>query len=116
VGDSQTGALPKRIQISREAGEMILEWRDGGQSRIGLADLRKYCPCAICCEQRDQQAAEHGLHVLTGEELAVSSEITSVDSVGRYAVQIRWADGHDTGIYTYNTLRRLAGMDDGEAE
>ena len=116
MDDSQTVAPPRRIQISREEGEMVLEWRDGGQSRIGLATLRQYCPCALCGEQRDQQVAEAGLHVLTGEELGVSSEVTSVESVGRYAVQIRWTDGPDTGIYTYQTLRRLAGMGDGEGE
>ena len=116
MGDSQTNAPPRRIQINREIGEMVLEWRDGGRSRIGLAVLRQQCPCAICSGQREQQEAEKGLHVLTGEELVVSNEVTGVDSVGRYAVQIRWADGHDTGIYTYQTLRRLAGMGDGEGE
>ncbi len=27
--------------------------------------------------------------------------------VGRYAVNIQWSDGHDTGIYSYQTLREL---------
>ena len=27
--------------------------------------------------------------------------------VGRYAISIQWSDGHDTGIYSYETLRQL---------
>ncbi|MBW2736748.1 MAG: DUF971 domain-containing protein, partial [Deltaproteobacteria bacterium] len=32
---------------------------------------------------------------------------TRVESVGRYAVRVRFADGHDTGLYTYGLLREL---------
>jgi DUF971 family protein len=28
--------------------------------------------------------------------------------VGNYGISIRWSDGHDTGIYTFERLRRLA--------
>jgi DUF971 family protein len=27
--------------------------------------------------------------------------------VGRYALSIEWSDGHDSGIYSYQTLRAL---------
>jgi DUF971 family protein len=27
--------------------------------------------------------------------------------VGRYALSIEWSDGHDSGIYSYRTLRAL---------
>jgi len=30
--------------------------------------------------------------------------------VGRYGLTPEWADGHDTGIYTYKMLRRAAGL------
>ena len=32
----------------------------------------------------------------------------SLTEVGRYAVQIGWSDGHQTGIYSWDLLRRLA--------
>ncbi|MHC4931114.1 MAG: DUF971 domain-containing protein [Planctomycetota bacterium] len=38
------------------------------------------------------------------------SDVRPVDivSVGNYAIQIRWSDGHDSGIYSYEYLKRLA--------
>jgi DUF971 family protein len=30
--------------------------------------------------------------------------------VGNYAVQIHWSDGHSSGIYTWDTLRRVSGL------
>jgi DUF971 family protein len=39
---------------------------------------------------------------------ADSFELRGWDWVGGYAVQLRWGDGHRTGIYSYPYLRRLA--------
>jgi DUF971 family protein len=30
-----------------------------------------------------------------------------VEKVGRYAIQIRWSDGHESGIYPFRRLRDL---------
>jgi DUF971 family protein len=30
-----------------------------------------------------------------------------LESVGNYALKVRWSDGHDTGIYTYRRLLDL---------
>jgi DUF971 family protein len=38
---------------------------------------------------------------LTGQELA------RVAGVGNYALGLTWADGHDTGIYSFRWLRRI---------
>jgi DUF971 family protein len=95
---------------------MVIEWAGGGTSRMRLAFLRQQCPCATCSEKRDQEAAEAGLHVLTDSDLGTTDAVTGVEPVGRYAIRIRWADGHDTGIYTYDTLRRLAGEAPGKTE
>jgi DUF971 family protein len=37
-----------------------------------------------------------------------SFELASFEIVGGYAVQPRWRDGHGTGIYSFQYLRRLA--------
>ena len=34
--------------------------------------------------------------------------IEAVDAVGHYAVRIRFSDGHDTGLYSWALLHRLA--------
>lgn len=33
----------------------------------------------------------------------------AVQPVGRYGLQVRWSDGHATGIYTFERLRALCG-------
>ena len=40
---------------------------------------------------------------------AVSDELTINDIaiVGRYALNFRWSDGHETGIYSFRLLREL---------
>jgi DUF971 family protein len=45
--------------------------------------------------------------MISPDELNASAAISDVVPVGRYAIQIRWQDGHDTGIYTYDFLRAL---------
>jgi DUF971 family protein len=35
-------------------------------------------------------------------------KMLSVEPVGNYAIRIHWSDGHSTGIYTWEYLRRLA--------
>jgi DUF971 family protein len=45
--------------------------------------------------------------MLTGREEMASEEVASVRPVGRYAIQITWEDGHNTGIYTYDRLRGM---------
>ena len=40
-----------------------------------------------------------------GEVLAGQDAITALNPVGAYAVQIVWSDGHDTGIYSFESLR-----------
>jgi DUF971 family protein len=32
-----------------------------------------------------------------------------ISSVGNYGLKIRWSDGHDTGIYSYDRLRESGG-------
>lgn len=43
---------------------------------------------------------------------ARSYEMVELLPVGNYAIQPRWSDGHDTGIYTWEFLRRLCPAED----
>ena len=55
---------------------------------------------------------------MTGKKIldvqTVQDNIIAVDflEVGRYAIQILWSDGHQTGIYPFEFLKRLAENDD----
>ena len=95
-----------RIDVQRERGLMVLVWDDTTSQEIRLADLRRLCPCALCEGNRMGQEAD-GLHMITADEMTATAGVNEVLPVGRYAIQIRWDDGHDTGIYTYTYLRSL---------
>jgi len=93
-------AVPTRIFQAGPSTLAIL-WSDGRESRYTVRELRLHCPCATC---RDE---------MTGERLLDPSRIPEdvrpvhLGSVGNYGLKIRWSDGHDTGIYSFDRLREL---------
>ena len=99
--------VPSRIEVRRDVGTFVVEWKGGGEHLIPLALLRRRCPCAECAELREEQAGAGGLHTLTGGEMATSAEVRDVTAIGHYAIKIIWGEGHDTGIYTYDYLWQL---------
>jgi DUF971 family protein len=86
--------------------ELTVQWGDGHRSVYPLAYLRKHCPCAGCRQQREQSQAG-GLLVLSSAALHAGDAIESIAPVGRYGLQPNWADGHNTGIFTFDYLRGL---------
>ena len=61
--------------------------------------------CAALNTMNFEAAADNPLAVLGKMP---SNEITDARMVGNYAIAFTWSDGHDTGIYTWELLRRLA--------
>jgi DUF971 family protein len=45
--------------------------------------------------------------VLKAEAVSDELEINDLQLVGRYAINFRWSDGHETGIYSFRYLREL---------
>ena len=107
LGNPKANTL-QQIDIDRDAGQIKTQWKDGTKAKLSLADLRRYCPCAVCVDQREKQVAQDGLHVITSGEAAATDQVLNVAAVGRYAIKVTWGDGHDTGIYTFDYLRQLA--------
>jgi len=77
-----------------------ITWGDGHRSEYPNRYLREFCPCALCRERPRRE-----LPVLEGEPQHLRP--VQIGVVGRYAVSIEWSDGHDSGIYSYATLRKL---------
>jgi DUF971 family protein len=87
--------------------ELAIKWVDGSESFIRLERLRRGCPCAACQGELDVLGR---LHRGPPRPLTVRSFVLDqVHRVGGYALQPVWADGHNTGLYTFDYLRRLAG-------
>lgn len=84
--------------------ELALSWGDGRESFIPLKKLREHCPCAVCQGEPD---ALGRVVKPTVTHTAKSFQPLRFAQVGGYALQVNWADGHGSGIYTFDLLRRL---------
>jgi DUF971 family protein len=95
------------LDIQPIGNELAIKWDDGGESYIPLATLRRSCPCAGCKGEMDILG---NVYKNPDRTLAPNAfELVKIGRVGGYALQPVWADGHDTGIYSFEYLRRVAG-------
>jgi DUF971 family protein len=100
---------PTDIQLI--GNELALKWEDGSESFIRLEKLRRGCPCAGCQGETDVLG-----NVYKNPERPLPASafvLVRFNRVGGYALQPVWADGHATGIYTFDLLRQLAQDDAG---
>lgn len=94
--------------IEQIGPELAIHWSDDLETFLGLEQLRRACPCAGCAGEPDVL----GRRLVSRAEYSEESFILrGYSPVGGYALQLRWGDGHATGIYSFDYLRRL-----GEAE
>ena len=93
---------PSKIRLI-EKKRLLIVWDDGSESVLELRELRKRCPCATCLAERDKQSKMY-IPLFAENQITVKS----INQVGNYAVQITWNDGHKTGIYEYNFLKRFS--------
>lgn len=95
----------KPAEIQQIGTELAIRWDDGAESFIPLEKLRRYCPCAGCKGEMDIMG-----NVYKNPGRPLSSEafrLVRVISVGGYAIQPVWGDGHATGIFSYDYLKRV---------
>lgn len=91
-------AAPKPTDINLHQQSKILElkFEDGSHFQLPCEYLRVYSPSA--------EVQGHG----PGEEvLQLAKEevnITAIEPVGNYAIKLEFDDGHNTGIYSWDTL------------
>lgn len=102
-----TTPRPVHLALANDS-HLLIEFSDGQRRLYSFAQLREACPCATCRERRDQRAAVDPLMLpVLREEEAEPVRILAMQPVGNYAYSIRFSDGHDTGIYTFELLRAL---------
>ncbi len=91
-------------QVAVMGNELALAWSDGAESYLGFEALRKACPCAACQGEPDVT----GMVVVPSvNHTEKSFHLLSHTRMGGYALQLTWADGHRTGLYSYEYLRSL---------
>ena len=88
---------------------LSIRWSDGHESVYLYEDLRSECPCATCRKLRSSSKSGK-LPIKKAIPLGTKSvniKPVAIDPVGRYALQFKWNDRHETGIYTFDFLRDL---------
>ena len=99
MADAYT-AVPAEIGRANQH-DVKIAWQDGHESVYPARALRLACPCAGCVDE------------ITGVIRVIATSIPedvhplSIELVGRYAITLQWSDGHHTGIYSFELLRKL---------
>jgi DUF971 family protein len=89
-------------EIRKKGGERVtIRWADGHESPFDAAHLRGHCPCAQCVSETT------GRRLFFVEHVNADIAIAAARTVGNYALQFDWSDGHTTGIYSFDYLRRI---------
>jgi len=94
------------IEIKRPS-PMILyaKWQDGYEAQITTEEFRRACRCAHCTGESVGDKIFSRPKPVKNEPGVFQLE--SLTPVGNYAVQAAWANGHDTGIYTWDYFREV---------
>jgi len=97
------------VAIERTKGDEIqIRWSDSRVSTWTPSELRNACPCATCKERKkatEHQQAASILQVIPLKE-AQPLRIEVMQPVGNYAYNVRFSDGHSSGIFGFDLLRK----------
>lgn len=92
----------REIGPDEEGTRLRVAWADGHVSIYEPRELRLRCPCAACVDEMT------GKRTLTPAMVPADVYPVAIHYVGRYAIRFDWSDGHTTGIYPFDYLRRLS--------
>ena len=87
--------------LRRDPRTLSLLWQDGHRDDLDVRDLRLACRCALCIEEMS------GRKLLDPQTVRADVSPRQITSVGHYAIQFDWSDGHSSGIYAFNDLRAM---------
>lgn len=90
--------IPTGIKLNTGSKTLELSYADGQHFALTAELLRVYSPSA--------EVQGHGKPILQYGKINVA--ISQIQPAGNYALKLTFDDGHDTGLYTWNYLYRLA--------
>ena len=94
---------PTNVQLIGE--EVAIVWDDGAESYFTFEKLRAASPSAETAGERDIFGRQYGGH---GPKKFSGVRVLGWRQVGNYALRFDFSDGHNTGLYAYDYLRKLA--------
>jgi DUF971 family protein len=99
AGLDPTTPAPTEIKLHQKSRLMELSYADGTRFELSYEFLRVHSPSAeVRGHGPGQEVLQSGKHAV---------DIVAVEPVGSYAIQPRFSDGHDTGIYSWDYLYEI---------
>ena len=95
---------PTEIKLHQKSRQMEISFGDGKHFELSYEFLRVYSPSA---EVRGHGPGQEVLQI--GKK---NVDITAIEPVGSYAVQPRFSDGHESGIFSWDYLFFLGSQQD----
>jgi DUF971 family protein len=93
---------PVRVDVINNT--LAIVWDDDHESYINFEALRRACPCAAC---KGETTVMTSYRPEPPKYTPASFELAQWRFVGAYAIHFAWRDGHDSGIYSFDYLRKL---------
>lgn len=93
----------KPISIQKiNLSQLAIIWDNGHKSICHLEKLRDLCPCASC--SGETVLLHEYKPIPQKQDTPGRYELKGITTVGSYAIQLEWGDGHNTGIYSWEYL------------
>jgi len=105
LGTAPSGVIPKALAVVGD--QLAIAWSDGVEQDLSLQTLREACPCALCEGEPDVMGQT--LSTLSSAKKNFTPEsfvLKKYEFVGGYGIQFFWGDGHSSGIYSFQYLRK----------
>lgn len=91
--------LPTDVKLHKKSATLELVYGEDSTSELSAEFLRVHSPSA------EVRGHGRGQEVLQVGKRRV--KISSLETVGNYAIKLAFDDGHDTGIYSWTYLKEL---------
>lgn len=95
---------PQNIKVHRDQRILEIIWDENDVSRLPFQRIRQNCRCAVCVDEFT------GKQLLNPETVPVDLGLMDASLTGNYAMKFRWSDTHDSGLFTWDHLRRISDM------
>jgi DUF971 family protein len=97
---------PTKLELAADS-RLRITWSDGQVREYAVRELRDNCPCATCREKRSAPPPPATVLPILSAAEAAPLRIIGMTPVGHYAYNIDFSDGHNTGIFTLESLREM---------
>jgi DUF971 family protein len=93
-------SIPTRVVVREAKDSLLITFSDVQEYSLPAEFLRVHSPSAeVRGHGEGNETLQYGKRNIT---------IASLEQAGNYALQIIFSDGHDSGIYSWEYLRKLA--------